>query len=218
MGSYTPGPDDMAGPLRTGPAYPLILQPILYPLCQRRMKFPTLPQSPVGAAWFNVFYQPEHIRSMTNCGRRLPEEIKLLRKLLTLWEKGNKAMEEALELVPESKYPGALKEAGIGFFCGNTLRTLLHTKEWFILNTKLEVEYDFRKAARIVDQLEEITVREYENVVKTLPLAERDSRLGWEPSMDYICDPWHLEWKKKQLEQLQKYTLPAYRKTLQEKL
>lgn len=217
MRLYTPGPDDMSGPLRTGPAYPFILQPILYPCAQQHMKYPTLPQSPVGAAWFNVFYQPEHVKSMTSCGRRLPEEIKILQNVLALWEKGNEEMRKALKNTPEEKYLSASKEAGIGFFCGNTLRTLLHIKEWFILNKKLEVEYDLDKASLLVDELEKIVEKEYENVENTIPLTEKDSRLGWEPSMDYICDAWHLNWKKRQLEQLKKYILPAYRNTLQEK-
>ena len=32
-----------------------------------------------------------------------------------------------------------------------------------------------------------------------IPLVEVDSRLGWEPSMLYMTDKWHLEWKIRQL-------------------
>ena len=30
-------------------------------------------------------------------------------------------------------------------------------------------------------------------------MVEFDSRLGWEPSMEYVCDKWHLEWKIRQV-------------------
>ena len=37
------------------------------------------------------------------------------------------------------------------------------------------------------------------NVLDTIPLVEKDSRLGWEPRMDYVCDAEHLQWKLRQL-------------------
>ena len=38
----------------------------------------------------------------------------------------------------------------------------------------------------------EILLDEEQNVRNTIPLVEGDSRLGWEASMDYMCDKWHL--------------------------
>ena len=29
--------------------------------------------------------------------------------------------------------------------------------------------------------------------------VELDSRLGWEPSMEYVGDVWHLDWKIRQV-------------------
>ena len=37
------------------------------------------------------------------------------------------------------------------------------------------------------------------NVRETIPLVEADSSLGWEPSMFYVADREHLEWKLRQL-------------------
>ena len=55
---------------------------------------------------------------------------------------------------------------------------------------------------------------ERKNVEETIPLTEYDSRLGWEPSMDYICDPAHLRWKLRQLDNLKNNTLRIYRKSI----
>ena len=52
----------------------------------------------------------------------------------------------------------------------------------------------------ILTSLEELVEVERANVLATIPAVENDSRIGWEPSMEYVCDKWHLEWKLRQLE------------------
>ncbi len=37
--------------------------------------------------------------------------------------------------------------------------------------------------------------KEIENARQTLPLVALDSRLGWEPTMEYVCDPACINWK-----------------------
>ena len=56
----------------------------------------------------------------------------------------------------------------------------------------LEEGADF---APIIKELREIAALEIENVKATIPLADFDSRLGFEPSLEYYCDVEHLEWK-----------------------
>ena len=48
--------------------------------------------------------------------------------------------------------------------------------------------------------MEEILKNELENVKDTIPLVQVDSRLGWEPSMEYVGDEKALIWKIEQLE------------------
>ena len=123
-------------------------------------------------------------------------------------------MYSALEKVPDSKLGEAKQQAGVGFFFYHTLKTMLHIKRWWLLNKKLEIEYDFQKANELLDKMTEIIESEFKNVSETMPLVEGDSLLGWEPSIDYCCDPAHLEWKIRQLTNLREHTLPAYRKTI----
>ena len=63
---------------------------------------------------------------------------------------------------------------------------------------------------KLFDEMIEIAHREIENTRNTIPLVEEDSRLGWEPSMEYICDPYHLEWKIRQVTQVIEKELPKY--------
>ncbi len=214
VNSYTPGFDDQAGPLRVGPAYPFIFHPVLYPHNEQQMKFPVTPQSAVGDRWLHAFYQPEHIYNHTYCGRRIHEDIRIMTAALKKWDCGSELMREALALVPESKLTEAKLQAGVGFFFGQTLRTMVHIKRWWLLNKRLEIEYDPDNAAALIDELEELIRAERKNVEAALPLVDADSRLGWEPSMDYMADRSHLEWKLRQLDNLLTHTFPAYRQTL----
>ena len=212
--SYTPGFDDQAGPLRVGPSYPLRFKPCLYPHAGYGKIYPTSPQSPVGTRWLNPDYFPEHLFNMSSCGRRIPEDIQIMTKALALWEEGNTIMQQALEKVPYAKLEHAAKIVGVGEFCSRAIRTMIHTKRWWLLNRRLEIEYDFTEAGKILDELDQIIEAEYDNVERTIPLVEADSRLGWEPSMDYIGGIRQLRWKLNYLETLRRHTLPDYRKTL----
>ncbi len=214
IASYTPGFDDQAGPLRIGPAYPFIFHPILYPHTEQKMLYPTTPQSSVGARWLHPFYQPEHIYGHTNCGRRIHEDVKIMSRSVELWGEGVRQMDEAIRLVPEEKRHAAEQQAGVGKFFWHALRTMLGIKKWWILNKRLELEYDFEKAHGILDEMEALLREEEQNVREALPLVDADSRLGWEPSMDYMADREHLEWKLRQLDTLLNKTIPAYRKTV----
>ncbi|MCK5843579.1 MAG: hypothetical protein KAG97_02655 [Victivallales bacterium] len=212
--SYTPGFDDQAGPLRVGPAYPFIFHPCLHPLGEHQMEFPTTTQSIVGSQWLHPLYNPEQVFGQTACGRRVHEDISILERTVDIWEEGVSEMCKALSLVPERKFEKAAKLAGVGEFFGCALRTMLHMKRWWLLNKRLEIEEDFTAAEKIMDALEEIVASELDNVRRAIPLVEADSRLGWEPSMDYMADKSHLEWKIRQLENLRDTSLRIYRTTL----
>ena len=47
----------------------------------------------------------------------------------------------------------------------------------------------------IVDEIEAVVKENRKVVEDTIPLVEADSALGYEPSMHYMTDKWHLEWK-----------------------
>ena len=59
---------------------------------------------------------------------------------------------------------------------------------------------DREKSSVMLNRLVDIADVERQNVTDTIQYVERDSRLGWEPSMEYVCDKWHLEWKLRQLD------------------
>ena len=176
--------------------------------------YPTTPQSAAGTRWIEAFYQPEQIPGMSNCGRRIAEDVKIMSHALETWERGTALMRKMLEKVPESKRANAEKMVGVGDFCGHAIRTMVHVKRWWMLNKRLEIEYDLVKANALLDEMLDLIEAEERNVTETIPLTEADSRLGWEPSMDYVGGTWHLKWKLYQLDNLKTKIIPAYRTSI----
>ena len=66
-----------------------------------------------------------------------------------------------------------------------------------------------------IKTLHEIGEAEIVNVQNTIPLAEADSRLGWEPSMEYIGHKENLEWKIKQLREVLDTELPGFKASVE---
>ena len=66
--------------------------------------------------------------------------------------------------------------------------------------------------AVILDHCRKIADNECENARRTIPAVEYDSRLGWEASMEYMCDRDHLVWKiectKKAVDEMQELLAP----------
>lgn len=53
---------------------------------------------------------------------------------------------------------------------------------------------------KLLDEIEALQLKEKENGLDTIPLVEADSSLGFEPSMLYLTDRRHLEWKLRQID------------------
>ena len=51
---------------------------------------------------------------------------------------------------------------------------------------------------------------EVENAENTIPIVEFDSRLGFEPSMEYMTDKAHIEWKLNLIKDVIDRELPSY--------
>jgi hypothetical protein len=65
---------------------------------------------------------------------------------------------------------------------------------------------------RIVNRIARICQRECANAESTIPLVQRNSDFGYEPTMGYQCDEESLRWKCKHMDYVLTSELPAYRK------
>ena len=177
---------DQYGPMRIGPSYPFVLfndHKLVIPFAQ-------------GAHFGNNYIcKPNYSYPLHQEGK--PEtfkgEMRLLKKAYDLFLEGAEVLKAILPRVAEGKRDEAQRIAGIGEFMGRACYTTHLVKRWYLCKQAMLVEgADF---APIIKELREIAALEIENVKATIPLADFDSRLGFEPSLEYYCDVEHLEWK-----------------------
>ncbi|MDD3953375.1 MAG: hypothetical protein PHY82_05610 [Lentisphaeria bacterium] len=197
MDYYTASNEDQYGPWRVGAAYPLIFQPNLTrTMSSREIQFPTAPHAHFGWSIIKTLYQPFENEQQSPGFLRYPAELRSLKKMLQIWERGLASLQR---IAMEHRNAELERLQALGHFIRNSIRTTIHIKQWWLLNMALQTAGNSDKASHILDQLEELLQCELDNARDTIPVVEKDSRLGWEPSMEYVCDPWHLNWKIRQL-------------------
>ena len=215
MEHYVATNEDQYGPWRTGPSYPFIFQPnITRTMAGKEIQFPTSPHAHFGHNIIKTLYQPFENENQSPGFLRNPVEVKELEKMLVMWDEGLERLRKAMKLVPEQKYRNVERLEALGHFIRNSVITTLNMKKWWMLSRKLEISLDREAAFKILDELEKLAAKEIENARDTIPAVETDSRLGWEPSMEYVCDKWHLEWKIRQVKSALR-EIVVYRKMIE---
>ena len=84
----------------------------------------------------------------------------------------------------DGKKADALRLAALARFMARCASTTVNTKKWRL--ARKQKDYG---------AMLEIGRAEIENAKNTIPLVTLDSRLGWEPTMEYRADREHIEWK-----------------------
>jgi hypothetical protein len=215
MDFYVATNEDQYGPWRVGPAYPLIFQPnITRTMGGKEIQFPTSPGAHFGHRIIKTLYQPYENEHQSPGPLRYPAEIKRLEQMQSLWEQGLSVLRGSLEQMPANKIDNGRRLLALGEFIYHSVITTITVKRWWLLNTRLQASSDRAEMLSILDQLVALAESEIANARATIPAVEFDSRLGWEPSMEYVCDKWHLEWKVRQVESALR-EIASYRKMLE---
>ena len=179
--AYVSTNPDQYGPFRIGPAYPLLY------------KEEAILESPDYAMHSHNMICDTMYKYDLDKLHHLQYEIESLTNMEALLKKGSDAMEGVIANLSGRQKEEALDLYGVGRFMQYTARTAINTKMWYLL--KLEFVRNGSCKKDIYQKMAQISDNEIENAKKTIPLVERDSRLGFEPSMEYMCDKAHLEWK-----------------------
>lgn len=194
MNYYIASNEDQYGPWRVGPSYPFIFQPdITRTMQSKEIKFPTTPGAHFGHSIIKTLYHPFENANQSPGFLRHPAEIRSLEKMLLLWNQG---LAEAGKLTGTEE--GQRMEA-LGRFIRNSIVTTINIKKFYRLNINLLHSQSRDEALGYLAEMELLLAAEADNTRDTIPAVETDSRIGWEPSMEYVCDRWHLEWKLRQL-------------------
>jgi hypothetical protein len=195
--------EDQYGPMRVGPSYPIVLynhKDLVIPFGEHAMHgknaicFPNYTYP----FYFDGYYE------------KCQGESRLYKRAATLLIEGAKRLRTLLARLPEGKRDEACRIAGIAEFMGRTALTTHHVKESYFRKYALlsdeNVDFD-----AVLDELSEIFRAEIENARAAIPLVVFDSRLGYEPSMDYMCHREALEWKIELQTEILEKEIPALR-------
>ncbi len=189
------------GPLRIGPAYPLVL------FDDEDIELPRVEGSHRGGNRICIpFYKTDkelldprereifdlEIDASRICAERMLEGAGLLRNLLS-------------EL-PEHKRDEATRIVGVAEFMGRTFLTSHHLRRWY--KEKMAIAHGEGDRKEHLETLRAIAEEEILNVYATFPLVDFDSRLGFEPSMDYMGHRANLEWKLGVTERILREEIP----------
>ena len=94
---------------------------------------------------------------------------------------------------------------------GRTARTAHNVKRWYKRKVSL-LNGDYDSFDNVLDELEQIAKEEIENAKSALPLVDYDSRLGYEPTMEYMGHRDAIEWKLDIVERMLRENIPALRR------
>ena len=197
---YVPTNEDQYGPFRVGPAYPLHL-------ANEEIEFPSADHAHFGSRILNTWYRPHDPNIVDG-------EIACLEAMVDRWATGVEAMRRAVDAAPPRKREEARRMLALGEFILCAVRTTINVKRWWQLRQQLDAAESAEIGATVLDSLAALARAELDNVAAAMPLVEFDSRLGWEPSMEYMADPAHLEWKIAQVRRVLDEDIPACRKLL----
>ena len=180
---------DLGGPQRVGPVYPLVLPGESRP---QRLE-------PQEESYNNVRYnrggwkylEDEYAMPV----KELDARIEMTRREIAGWESGCARLRAILPSVPEAKRQFADRQLANGEFHLATARTLLNARRFR--------KYGFDPRANL-EALLGVLDDEESNVRAAMAVVDRDSALGWEPTMLYVSDRPNLEWKLRQLDDVRR--------------
>ena len=176
---------DLGGPQRVGPVYPFVL-----PGEKRPQRLEPIVEAYNGKVYNSggwKYLEPEYAIPVDELDAR----IEMTTREIAGWEKGCERLRAILPSVPAEKRPFADRQLANGEFHLATARTLLNARRFR--------KYGFDPKANLAALLKVLDDEEA-NVRAAIPVAERDSSLGWEPTMFYVSDRPNLEWKLRQID------------------
>ena len=80
----------------------------------------------------------------------------------------------------------------------------------YIFRQRLFIAGSNKEVKSIIDGIRKLGAAEIKNAEKALKIVDKDSALGFEPSMGYGGDRAHIEWKIRQVNHMMTYELGIY--------
>ena len=192
--------ENQYGPFRIGPAFP-------FNALNEPFKPEDLPFKPMylGRYWNelrsarydkNDVYGESHDKNLY-----LDRELDLFANIRDKFFEGAKAFREISETLDPVRAEKAWRMADLAEYMARGVVTAIHTRE------AVRIEHQVRfhgmpKEGDALARVREIAQKEYDNTRAALEIMRRDSRLGWEPTMEYRGGTDTVEWKLGWLEKV----------------
>ena len=199
---YISTDEDQYGPFRIGPSYPLVLL--------RDVDIPAADYAVLGNRICGTLYGSMDMFRFSLRSFRLPVELKSLEKMEAKIKAGIDILEELAPEIKAAYKENMLEMINLGRFIMRCVKTVINVKKWYMLKLKLLSTTSESELLSIVSEMTAIARQEISNAEATIELVNNDSRLGWEPTMEYMCDEDHLRWKIKQVQTMLKNELEMY--------
>lgn len=188
---YVASNENQYGPFRIGPAYPYNVGGKAI----AREEFPCPSYAHFGIRICRLNYLA--VSSYRDAGwrsldvERHEKELQLLEDMATAWSAGAEVFESIAARETGRRAAKAWDMARLGRYFWRTILTAINVKRGYIAESRKD-DAEVLKWARA----------EYANAKEALSLVEADSRLGWEPSMEYSGGPVQIRWKLERMEKL----------------
>ena len=174
--------ENQYGPFRIGPAYPFTFG---HPVADAKT-FPVARYASNGIGicrfdYLNTTFVAQNIKEH-NDAAYTAKEIALLEPILAAYEKG----ERTFAAIPGEQ---AARMANFAGYLASYVRTGINVKRGAIAFMEKD-ESGILAAAKA----------EYANAKAAIKYVENDSRLGWEPTMEYCGGPEQIRWKLRLME------------------
>lgn len=145
---------------------------------------------------------------------RLPVEIEYLTVMRDRFAEGADLITALLPDLDAPMRDEAERMVNLGRFIGRCAETTVNVKRWYRLKLRLSSVTSGAELEKIVEEMTAVAHEEIANAEATIPLVQKDSRLGWEPTMEYVCDESHLRWKIRQVRLVLEQELAMHRNAL----
>lgn len=198
--------EDQYGPFRIGPSYPLVLF--------RDVRMPESPHAVYGSRIYRTMYGPADMGRCSLLPFRLPVEIEYLTVMRDRFAEGADLLAALIADLDAPMRDAAERMVNLGRFMSRCAETTANVKRWYRLKLRLGMVSSAKELEQIVEEMTAVARAEIANAEATIPLVQKDSRLGWEPTMEYVCDESRLRWKIKQVQLVLEQELAMHRKAL----
>ena len=205
---YMPTDDEQYCAMRVGPAYPLALG--LYPKAPKSLQTEKL-------LFGGGICEEYHLQSgrksaeglFTLHSVRMRVEMKILADIIKLVKNGINILKSLKKKNEEIR-----RYINMGEYMVCCFTTDINVKKMYILRQKLFIAATNKEVKDIIASIRKLGASEIKNAEKALKIVDKDSSLGYEPSMGYGGDRAHIEWKIRQVNHMMNYELGIYEKGL----